>query len=208
MVVDALAGGRVLVEQRHDQHARLEVAGHQAADDAGAVDVLAHLLDIGGRALITVGHYRATLKALFGDFGPAHGRGPEGFHPGAVDAFGEEQFIVDLLEHVQVFGVENVALGVLHHHAHRIAQAAQRVAVLEEVLNVRLALRDHFFEARAQLQTGRRHVAQHQGGQGHEHDEQRTIVEHQPFQQVAGVPIKIAQVADHRHVVLLGRGHV
>ncbi|MNF75202.1 hypothetical protein D3C84_572600 [compost metagenome] len=41
VVVDGLAGDRVLLQQRHEDHARLEVVAHQAADDAGAGDVLA-----------------------------------------------------------------------------------------------------------------------------------------------------------------------
>ena len=48
VVVDALAGGRLLVQQRHDDHARLEVAGHQAADDAARGDVLPQLFDVCG----------------------------------------------------------------------------------------------------------------------------------------------------------------
>ncbi|MCY1439165.1 hypothetical protein D9M71_553890 [compost metagenome] len=125
MVIDAKACGRSLVQQRHDQHGRLEVAGHQATDDAGAVDVLAQLFDILGRTLVGIGHHRATLETFLGDFGPAYRRAPQRLHPGAVDAFGEEQLVVDPLEHVQVLGVEDVALGVFDHHPHRATQAAQ-----------------------------------------------------------------------------------
>ncbi|MNI12071.1 hypothetical protein D3C73_652390 [compost metagenome] len=46
VVVDALATGGGFVQQRHDQHGRLEVAGHQAADNAGAGNVLAQLFDL------------------------------------------------------------------------------------------------------------------------------------------------------------------
>ncbi|MNZ63712.1 hypothetical protein D3C78_818660 [compost metagenome] len=208
VVVDALAGGRVLVEQRHDQHGRLQVAGHQAADDAGAVDVLAQLLDVGRAAGVVVGHHRAALEAFLGDFGPAYRRAPQRLHPGAVDALGEEQLVVDLLEHVQVLGIEDVALGVLHHHAHRVAQAAQRLAVLQVVLDVGLALRNHLLEAGAQLQPGGGHVAQQGGDQHHDQDEQRPVVEHQALQQVAGTRVELTQVADHRHAVLLDIAHV
>ncbi|MNF54315.1 hypothetical protein D3C84_357410 [compost metagenome] len=208
VVVDAAAGGRVLVEQRHDQHGRSEVAGHQTADDAGTVDVLAQLLDVGRRARVVVGHHRTALEALLGDLGPAHRRAPQRLHPGAVDALGEKQLVVDLLEHVQVLGVEDVALGVLHHHPHRIAQAAQRLAVLQVVLDVGLALRNHLLEAGAQLQAGNGHVAQQGGDQQHEQDEQRPVVEHQAFQQVAGARVELTQVADHRHGVLLDIAHV
>ncbi|MCY1434385.1 hypothetical protein D9M71_504440 [compost metagenome] len=46
VVVDALATGGGFVQQRHDQHGRLEIAGHQAADNAGAGNVLAQLFDL------------------------------------------------------------------------------------------------------------------------------------------------------------------
>ncbi|VVP60459.1 hypothetical protein PS900_06194 [Pseudomonas fluorescens] len=208
VVVDALATGGGFVHQRHDQHGRLEVAGHQAAHQTGAGDVLAQLFNVGRRALITVGHHRATLETVLGDFGPAHRRAPQRLHPRAVDAFGEEQLVVDLLEYVEVFGVENIALGVLDHHPHRVAQPAQRVAVFQEVLDVRLALRNHFFEAGAQLQASHRHEAQHHGGERHQQHEQRAVVEHQPFEEVAGALVEIPQLADHRHGVLFDIAHV
>ncbi|MCY1442636.1 hypothetical protein D9M71_590130 [compost metagenome] len=115
---------------------------------------------------------------------------------------------VDLLEHLQVTGVENIALGVLDHHPHRVAQATQRLAVFQEVLDVRLALRNHLLEAGAQFQAGRGHVAQHQGDQRHEQHEQRAIIEHPLLQPVAGTAIEVTQVADHRHGVLLDIAHV
>ncbi|MNO84767.1 hypothetical protein D3C76_761180 [compost metagenome] len=208
VVIDALAGGRGFVQQRHDQHARLEITGHQAADDAGTADVLPQLFDVRWRALIAVRHHRAALEALLGDFGPAHGRTPQRFHPGAIDALHEEQFVIDLLENRQVVRIENIALGVLHHHAHRVAQTSQRLAVLQVVLDVGLALRNHFFEAGAQLQACHSHEAQHHGGQRHEQHEQRAMVEYQPFQQIAGVPVEVRQFADHRHGVLLQIAHV
>ncbi|MNO73282.1 hypothetical protein D3C76_642440 [compost metagenome] len=208
MVVDAVAGGRGLVQQRHDQHGRFEIAGHQATDDTGTVDVLAQLFDILGRALVGIGHHRATLEAFLGDFGPAHRRAPQRLHPGAVDAFGKKQLVVDLLEQAQVLGVEDIALGVFNHHPHRTAQAAQRLAVFQEVLDVRLALRNHLLEAGAQLQTGCHHVAQHQGDEGHQQHEQRAMVEYPALQPVAGASVEVMQVADHRHGVLLDIAHV
>ncbi|VVQ22773.1 hypothetical protein PS914_06840 [Pseudomonas fluorescens] len=208
VVVDALTRGRGLVQQRHDQHGGLEVAGHQAADNAGAADVLAQLFDVRRRAFITVGHHRAALETLHCDFGPAHPWTPQRLHPGAVDAFGEEQLVIDLLEYLKVLRVENIPLGVFHHHPHRVAQAAQRLAVLQEILDVRLALRNHFLEAGAQLQTRHRHIAQHHRGQRHEQHEQRAVVEYQPLQPVAGGLIEVPQLADHRHGVLFDIAHV
>ncbi|MCY1393795.1 hypothetical protein D9M71_87010 [compost metagenome] len=208
LVVDALAGSRGLVQQWHDQHSGFEVAGHQAANKAGTADVLAQTLDVLGRTLVGIGHHRATLEALLGDFSPAYPRAPQRFHPDAVDAFGEEQLIIDLLEDSQVVGVENIALGILDHYPHRAAQASQRLAVLQEVLDVRLALRNHFLKAGAQFQATQCHVAQHQGGQRHQQHEQRPIVEYQPFQAIAGASVEITQVSDHRHGVLFDIAHV
>ncbi|MNV31675.1 hypothetical protein D3C71_1229920 [compost metagenome] len=208
VVVDGLATSRRFVQQRHDQHARFEIAGYQAADQSGARDVLAQLLDLLRLPRIGVGHYRAALEAFLGDFGPAHGRAPQRLHPGPVDAFGEEQLIVDLLEHVEVRRVENIALGVLDNDAHRVAKTAQRLAVFQEVLDVGLALRNHFFEAGAQFKARHGHEAQHHGRQRHQQHEQRTVVEHQAFEEVTGVLVEIAQLADHRHGVLFDIAHV
>ena len=77
MIVEGLACGRGLVQQGHDQHGGLEIARHQAADDAGPMDVLAQLLDVGRLALIGVRHHRAALEALLGHLGPAHRRAPQ-----------------------------------------------------------------------------------------------------------------------------------
>ena len=125
LVVDALTGGRGGVQQGHDQHAGFEVAGHQAADDPGSANVLAQLFDVGSRALVSTGHHRATLKAFFGDFGPAYAWAPQRLHPYPVNPSGDKQLVIDLLEYVQVTRVENIPLGVLHHYPHRVAQTAQ-----------------------------------------------------------------------------------
>ncbi|MNK62598.1 hypothetical protein D3C87_817840 [compost metagenome] len=208
VVVDAVSGCRSSVEQRHDQHGGLEVAGYQVTDNAGAVDVLAQLFDIRRRTLIGVWHHRSTLETFLGDFGPAYRRAPQRLHPCAVDAFGEEQFVVNLFEHVQVIGVEDVSFGVFNHHPHRAAQAAQRLAVLQEIFNVRLALRNHLLEAGTQLETGRHHVTQYQGDHCHEQHEQGAVIEDPPFQPVSGTSIEVLQVANHRHRVLLDIAHV
>ncbi|MNS26973.1 hypothetical protein D3C72_589090 [compost metagenome] len=208
VVVDALASGRGLVQQWHDEHARLEITGYQAADDTGTVDVLAQLLNVRCRTLITVRHHRAALEALFGDFGPAHSRTPQRFHPGTIDALHEKQFVIDLFENRQVVRIEDVALGVFHHHPHRVAQTAQRLAVLQVILDVGLALRNHLFEAGTQFQARHGHVTQHHRGQRHQQHEQRAMIEHQPLQQIAGAPVEVQQFADHRHGVLFQIAHV
>ena len=155
-VVDALAGARIDVEQRHDQHRRLEVVADQAADDPGAGDVGAQLLGRGGAAVVVVGHHRAAAEALLGDLGPAHARCPERLHPGPVDAGGEEDLVVDLLERVLVLRVVDVAVRVLDDDAQRVAQAAQLGAAFQVVLDVRVAARDHLLEARAESEPGHR----------------------------------------------------
>ncbi|MCY1208694.1 hypothetical protein D9M72_203280 [compost metagenome] len=76
VVVDGLAADRVFLQQRHKDHARLEVIAHQTADNAGAGDVHAQLFDAGGRAVVGIRHHRTALETLFGHFGPAHRRGP------------------------------------------------------------------------------------------------------------------------------------
>ncbi|MNM72226.1 hypothetical protein D3C81_839150 [compost metagenome] len=191
MVVETLAGGRRLVQQRHDQHARLVVVGHQAADDSCPVDILSQLLDAGRVIPVGVRHYRTTLEAFLGHFGPAHGRAPQRLHPGTVNALGEKQFVIDLLEDRQILRIEDVALGVLHDYTHGVAQAPQRLAILQEVLDVRLALRNHLFKAGTQFQARHRHIAQYQSDQCHEQHEQRAMVEYQPFQRIAGAPIEV-----------------
>ena len=207
-VVDWLSTGASLVQQRHHEHARLQITRHQTADDAGAGDVLAQLLDLLGGALIGVGHHRAALKAFFGDLRPAYRRAPQRLHPGAVDACREEQLIVDLFEHVQIGRIENIAPGVLHHNPHRVAKTTQRLPILEVILNVRLTLRDHFFEARFQLQTGDGHVTEHHGDHGHQQHEQRAKIEHHALQPTAGVALKITYITDHRHAVLFDIAHI
>ncbi|MCY1355369.1 hypothetical protein D9M69_417890 [compost metagenome] len=207
VVVHALAASGGLVQQRNHQHGGLEVVGHQAADDTGTGDVLPQLLDAGRRAVVAVGHHRAALEAFLGHFGPAHAGRPEGLHPGTVDAGGEEQFVVNLLEGVEVGRVENVALGILHHHAHAVAQAAQGLAVLQEVLDVGMTLGNHLLEAGLELQAGNGHVAQQQGHQEDAGHERQPVVEHQALEQVAALRIEVFQIPDYRHRALFNAAH-
>ncbi|MCY1519389.1 hypothetical protein D9M68_541390 [compost metagenome] len=165
VVVHGLAGDRVLLQQRHEDHARLEVVAHQAADDAGAGDVHPQLLHALRRTIVGVRHDRAATEAFLGHFGPAHGRGPQRLHPGAVHARRDEQLVVDLLEHLQIARVEDIAAAILHHDPHRVAQPPQGLAVIQVVLDERMTLRKHFFEAGAEGQARGGVVAQRQGGE-------------------------------------------
>ena len=121
LVVDPLAGARFLVEQRHEDHARLEIVGDETTDDARSRDVLLQLLDALRRAVVRVRHHRAAAEALLGHFGPAHRRCPQRLDPGPVHAGSEDQLVADLLQCVQVMRVEDVAAAVFHHHPDRIA---------------------------------------------------------------------------------------
>ena len=87
------------------------------------------LLDALRRAVVGVGHHRAAAEAFLGDLGPAHRRRPERLHPRPVDARREDELVVDLLQHVEVARIEDVAVGVLDDDAHRVAEAAQVLLV-------------------------------------------------------------------------------
>ena len=207
VIVDALAGARLLVEQRHEDHARLEVAGDQAADDARARDVLLQLLDALRRAVVAVRHHRAAAKALLGHLGPAHAGRPQRLHPRAIDARREKQLVVDLLQHLEVLRIEDVAVGVLDDDPNGVAEAAQVLLVGQVVLDVRLALRNHLLEARVQHELGRGEVAEHDGDDGaHDHHRQ-PVVEDEAFEQVARFPVEVRESANHRHLIeIVGDG--
>ncbi|MNL11357.1 hypothetical protein D3C87_1321890 [compost metagenome] len=77
VIVDCGARDRILLQQRHHNHARFEIIADETADDAGTGNVQAQLLDPTGRAVVGVRHDRATTEALLRDLGPAHGRRPQ-----------------------------------------------------------------------------------------------------------------------------------
>ncbi|MCY1423566.1 hypothetical protein D9M71_392810 [compost metagenome] len=207
VVVDTLAIRRIAVEQRHHQHGGLEVVGDQAADDAGTGDVLPQRLDARLRAVVAVRHHRAALEAFLGHFGPAHAGRPQRLHPGAVDAGAEEQLVMHLLERIQVGRVEDVALRVLHHDPHAVAQAAQGIAVGQEVLDVGMALGNHLLEAGSQFEPGHGHVAEQQGHQQDDEHERQPVVEHDTLQQVSAARIELFERPDYRHLDIFHRTH-
>ena len=205
-VVDALAALRVLVEQRHDDHARLVVVADQAADQPRARDVAAQLFGHCGRAVVVVGHHRAAAETLFGDLGPAHRRRPQRLDPGPVDARRQHQFVVDLAQRLEVLRVVDVAVRVLDHDAQRVAQAAQFVAILQVVLDVRVADRQHALEAGVQRQPGGGEEAEQHGDHRAEHDDGAPVVEHQPLEARAAVRVEGVQSARQGQVVGGGGG--
>ena len=174
---------RILVQQRHDDHARLEVVADQAADDARARDVAAQLLGRLRRAVVVVGHHRAAAEAFLGDLGPAHRRRPQRLDPGAVHARRQHQFVADLAQRVQVLRVVDVALRVLDDDAQRVAQAAQVVAVLQVVLDVRMTRAGSSSRSwrSASAAIPRRRASSTVSTAQHD-DHRAAVVEHQPFQ--------------------------
>ena len=201
VIVDGLAGARLLVEQRQEDHARLEVVGDEAADDPGARDVLLQLLDALRRAVVGVRHHRAADEALFGHLGPAHRRRPQPLHPRPLDPGGEDQLVGDLLQDFEILRIEDVAVGVLDDHADRVAETAQVLLVGEVVLDVGLALRNHLLEARIEHELRRRDIAEHDGDDGADDDHRQPVVEHQPLEQVARLRVELRELADDRHPV-------
>ena len=194
-IVDALAGRRVLVEQRHDHHARAEIVADEAADQPRARDVAAQLLGRLRRAVVVVGHHRSAAKSFFGDFGPAHARRPQRLHPRAVDAGGQEELVMDLPERREVLRVVDVSFGVLHHDAQRVAEPAQLDAVVQVVLDIRVAARDHLLEAGVERQLRHREHAEQQRDHRAADQHGAPVVEHQPLEQRAGAGVEFFERA-------------
>ena len=156
-----------------------------------------------GRAVVVVGHHRPADEALLVDLAPAHGRRPDRLHPGAVDVRHQEQLVVDLLEDFQVGRIEDVAVGVLDHHAHRIAQAAQAAAAFQVVLHVRVTVRNHLLEAGVDRQL-RGLEAEQRGQQRAGQDDPQPVVEDGALEHMARTLVELRERADHRHVVERG----
>jgi hypothetical protein len=98
-------------------------------------------------------------------------------------------------------GSKNGAVGVLDHHAQRVAEAAQVVLVREVVLDVRLALRNHLLEARVQHELRRGEEAEHDGDDRANDQHQHPVVEHQALEAVAGILVEVREIADDRHLI-------
>ncbi|MCY1307421.1 hypothetical protein D9M70_573420 [compost metagenome] len=146
MVIDRIAIS-VLCQQRNHDHVGTVVIGYQTSNHARTADVNPQIADRLRRAVEVIRHHGAAGKTLFGDFGPAHHRRPDGLHPGPVNTGNQEYFVVDLGQGFQVFGIEDVTIGVFHHHPYRIAQTTKLIAVFQIIGDIRMALRQHLLEA-------------------------------------------------------------
>ncbi|MNO92740.1 hypothetical protein D3C76_843220 [compost metagenome] len=183
-IIQRLAGIDVFVQQRHENHAGTEIGPHQITQQLRPADVLAQGVGTGLGAGVVVWHHRSPGEALFGDLVPAHHRHPQGLDVSPVDTRRQEQLIVDLLECLQIRGVENIASAVFHHHAYGISKALELVAVFQEVADVRLVQRDGFLERGIERQA-RRIPAEDDRDDAAQEDDQQAMVEDQPFQATA-----------------------
>ena len=200
-VVQRLVGGRIAVQQwDHDQRGLL-VGGDVAAADIGATDIGAQLVHRLGRTVPAVRHHRAAAITVLGDFGPAQTAGPQTPHPVAVDARKKIENIVDLLQLQQIVLVEDVAIDRFDRHANRVAGAGQRLLVLQEILNVRVRLRDHLLEARIDLEPRRMPSEKHRHHQT-DRNHHEAMIEDQPFEPTTAVGIEILGVANDRNCLL------
>ena len=195
-VVERLAGGLDAAEQRHVDDAGLEVVRDELPDLPRALDVGAHLLQRLRRSVVVLGDHRAAFEAFFGDRRPAHRRGPQRLHVGTVHAGQQEHLVVDPGERLEVGLVVDVARGRLDRDAHRVAQAAELVAVLEEVDHVRVRGRDHLLEAGIELQLAGLPAEQQRDQQAGDDDE-RSEVEEGALEQVARAAIEVFDARDH-----------
>ena len=175
-VVEALAGQVVVIDQGHEDHRGLEVDRHQLTDLARALDVDAHLFQALRRTVEAVGHDGTTLKPFFGHRCPARRRGPQRFHERPVDTGQEVYLVVHLLQGLQIFLVEDAALGGLDRDAHRVAQSRQIAPVGEKIGDIRVRRRNHLLEAGVQLDLGRL-PGEHQGAEKTEDDDDQAVVE-------------------------------
>ena len=89
---------------------------------------------------------------------------------------------MDLTQGLHVLLAEDVAIGGLHRDPHGITQVGQVVTVLEHLLDVGVAQRNHFLEAglRAYL---RSLIEQEDADQQADQDYRRAVVENQPLKE-------------------------
>ncbi|WP_201313004.1 hypothetical protein [Dyella sp. EPa41] len=153
------------------------------------------------RTIVAIRHHRAATEALFRYLGPAHRRRPQRLDPGAVDAGGEEQVVVDLLQDFLVLRIEDVAVLVFHHHAQRIAQAAQLARVVQVVADIGMVARNHLLEAGVEVQPRRRQPPKGHRGDHARHDHDEAVIEHQSLQQVAGALVESLDGAHDGHAI-------
>ena len=203
-VVQRLAGARVLVEQRHEHDAALEVGRHELADLARAFDIGAHLGHALWAAVVAVAHHRVAVQALFGDGHPARVAGPQRLQEGPVHARHQEQFVVDLAQRFQVLLVEDGALPGRHGDADGVAAGTKLVALLQEVDDVGVLRRDRLLEAGGQLHAQGLPAEHSRDQQAQQHDPQ-AVVEEQPLGGRAAARIEVFQARNDGLGGVVGR---
>ena len=80
----------------------------EVAREARTCDVGAQLLDGARRAVVVVGHHRASAEAFLGHFGPAYAGGPERLQCGVIEPDGQQ---IDEAETLVAGGKSGEAIG-------------------------------------------------------------------------------------------------
>ena len=201
-VIERLAG-RIMVQQRHEQHGRVLVIGHQIADQACPLDVGLHRRDAFRRSVVGVRNYCAALVAFGGNFGPAHHRHPQRLHEGAVDAGHQKHRVVDVAQGLQELLAIDVALGVFDDNAQRVAQTLDLRLVGLVVFDEGMRLRHHLLEAGVDIQP-RSLVAEESRQQRADNYQRQAVVEDEALQGVAGARIKVFPPRNDGHRIYFG----
>ncbi|MCY1498790.1 hypothetical protein D9M68_327870 [compost metagenome] len=179
-VVQRLAAFRVLLQQWHTNHRRLEVVGDEAADHVGTQDVMPHLRQRLVATVIGIGNHPAGAQAFGGHLGP-HGVGcPQRLEVAAIDAGDIEDLVGSLTQDIQKLLGEDVSLGVFHQHAQHVALRTQHFLELQVVGNERVAGRNHPGEAGIRSQ-GQSRETQYQRGEQKDGQHCHAIAEQHPL---------------------------
>ena len=130
-VVEPLAGVRMKLLQLGGDDRSSEIVRHQAADDAGLDDVLAHPRKAGLGRLEVRRHHVAGADAVLHHLDEAHVRSDDGEDLGPVDTGQEEHRVGHLAQRGEELRGEHVAAA-RHQRDHHAVRAAELVAMLEE----------------------------------------------------------------------------
>eukprot|EP01136_Pigoraptor_vietnamica_P003172 Opistho-1_new@32051 len=172
--------GRIPVQQRDEQDAGAEVRGHQLADLAGALDVLAQLRELRVGAVEAVGYHRPAVEAVLGDGDPAHRRHVQRLHVGPVHARQHVDLIIEPAQRVEEAWLEDRALPGSDGDAQRVARPGELLFVVAQVLDVWMPARQHALEAGCELQSGGLPAEQQRRRQA-QRDDQPAAAEQQPL---------------------------
>ena len=162
-VVEPLAGVRMKLLQLGRDDRAGEVVRHQAADDPGLDDVLAHAREARPGRLEVHRQHVAGGDAVFHHLDETDIRGEDGEHLGAVDTGQEERGVGHLAQNRKELGSEHVAVA-RHHRDQHTVRAAELVAILEERAHVLVLERHQLGEAGVDPQP-RREPAHRDGGE-------------------------------------------